>query len=331
MSFKVKVHPSGHEFEVETHESILDSGLRAGLNLDYHCANGTCGGCGVRLLRGRIRPTCFSDFHFSEAEQADGWFLACCNTPDSDLEIEAHETGRAEEIPEQHLTAKVSKVERLQDEVLLLQVRTPRSQSLRFLAGQAVALCFDGMRPKILPIASCPCDGTHLRFHLRRRPDDRFSEFAFERLRKGRELALCGPSGNFTLDEESTRPLIFVAWESGFAPIESIIDHAIQIDAERPMHLYWLSAIKRGHYLSNYCRAWVDALDDFHYHSVDLTPFGREGLDSVCARIIERHTPLSEWDLYLAMPEANRDRCRQWVCDAGVPEAQLRTTLVAHP
>lgn len=328
MSFKVKVHPTGHEFEVEAYESILDSGLRAGLNLDYHCANGSCGECRARLLSGRVRATCFSDFHFGEQERADGWFLACCSTPETDLEVEAHESGRADEMPEQILRAKVSKVERLQDEVMLLQLRTPRSQSLRFLAGQGVNLAFAGIPAKTLPIASCPCDGTHLRFHLRRRSGDPFSEFVFERLSKGSEVLLTGPCGDFTLNEESTRPLIFVALESGFAPIESVIDHAIQLNAERTIHLYWLSAIPRGHYLSNYCCAWVDALDNFYYHSIDLAPVGRDSIDSVLARIVGRHTPLDDWDLYLALPEASHEYCRNWLSDAGVPGDQVRMTSV---
>lgn len=331
MSFKVKVQPSEHEFEVEAHESILQAGLRAGLNLDYHCANGSCGECRVRLRCGRVRPTCYSDYRFSEADQAAGWLLACCNTPATDVEIEAHESGRADEIPEQQLHAKVSRLDRLQDDVVLLQLRTPRSKSLRFLAGQSVTLWFDGMRPQTLPIASCPCDGTHLRFHVRRRADDPFHEFVFERLRRGREVLLTGPSGDFTLDEGSGRPLIFVAWESGFAPVESIIDHAIQLDAERAMHLYWLSAIPRGHYLSNYCRAWVDALDDFHYHSIDLAPAGPHGFESVFEQIVERHAPLAEWDLYLALPEHVRDACSRLACEAGVPGGQLHTTVVTSP
>ena len=41
----------------------------------------------------------------------------------------------------------------------------------------------------------------------------------------------------------------------------SLIDHAIQQDPEREIHLYWLSAIPGGHYLSNHCRAWRDVLD----------------------------------------------------------------------
>ena len=327
MSFKVKVQPTGHQFEVEAHESILEAGLRAGLNLDYQCTNGTCGKCRARLLDGRVEPTRFTDFCFSEAELTQGWLLPCSSTPVTDVEIEAHESGRAAEIPEQQIRARVGRLDRLQDEVMLLQVRTPRSRSLRYLAGQSVALQFDDMR-RVLPIASCPCHGTLLRFHVRWRPGDPFSEHVFSDLRRGREVLLTGPCGDFTLDESSGRPLLFVAWETGFAPVESIIDHAIRLHAERRMHLYWLSAIPGGHYLSNYCRAWEDALDDFHYHSIDLRPAGPGRLEAVCERILERHAPMEDWDVYLVLPEDAEADCRRRLGRAGLPVEQMHTKVV---
>ncbi len=274
MSYKITVRPSGHNFEAEPSETLLQAGLRAGLNLGHSCATGSCGDCRARLLAGEISPLNHYDYRFSELEKQQGWFLMCSFRALNDVEVEAHESGSATDIPEQHIHARVSRVERLQDEVVQLTVRAPRSGGLRFLAGQGVTLSFKGMRLKTLPIASCPCDSMQLRFHIRRRDDDPFSEFIFEDLRKGREVMLHGPSGNFTLDEESDRPLVFIAWESGFAPIGSLIDHAIQKDENRSIDLYWLSAIPRGHYLSNYCRAWRDVLDDFRYHSIDLEPAG---------------------------------------------------------
>ena len=193
-----------------------------------------------------------------------------------------------------------------------------------------MTLSFKGMRLKTLPIASCPCDSMQLRFHVRRRDDDPFSEFVFGDLRKGREVMLHGPSGNFTLDEESTRPLVFVAWESGFAPVSSLIDHAIQKDENRSIDLYWLSAIPRGHYMSNYCRAWRDVLDDFRYHSIDLEPAGDERLERVVERVIRVHGSLMENDYYLAIPKTSIDFVRTVFLKAGVPDARVHVAPMTH-
>jgi CDP-4-dehydro-6-deoxyglucose reductase len=330
MSYKITVRPSGHTFEAEPSETLLQAGLRAGLNLGHSCANGSCGDCRARLLAGEISPLNHYDYRFSELEKQQGWFLMCSCRALTDVEIEAHESGSATDIPEQHIHARVSRVERLQDEVVQLTVRAPRSGGLRFLAGQGVTLSFKGMRLRTLPIASCPCDSMQLRFHVRRRDDDPFSEFVFEDLRKGREVMLHGPSGNFTLDEESPRPLVFVAWESGFAPVSSLIDHAIQKDENRSIDLYWLSAIPRGHYLSNYCRAWQDVLDDFRYHSIDLEPAGDERLERVVERVIRVHGSLMENDYYLAIPKTSIDFVRTVFLKAGVPDARVHVAPMTH-
>jgi len=330
MSYKITARPSGHTFEAEPSETLLQAGLRSGLNLGHSCAGGSCGDCRARLLAGEITPLNHYDYRFSQLEQRQGWFLMCICRASSDVEIEAHESGSASDIPEQHIHARVNRVERLQDEVVQLTVRAPRSGGLRFLAGQGVTLSFEGMCLKTLPIASCPCDSLQLRFHIRRHDDDPFSDFVFERLRKGRELMLHGPSGNFTLDEESDRPLVFIAWESGFAPVSSLIDHAIQKDENRSIDLYWLSAIPQGHYLSNYCRAWRDALDDFRYHSIDLEPAGSERLEAVIQRIVRVHSSLDRHDYYLALPQSALQGARDTLRESGVPDAQIRFVMLRN-
>ncbi|MCB1801457.1 MAG: 2Fe-2S iron-sulfur cluster binding domain-containing protein [Gammaproteobacteria bacterium] len=331
MTYKITVRPSAHQFDSEPSENLLESGLRAGLNLGHSCANGSCGECRARLIRGRIEPSQHCDYCFSEAERQLGSFLMCSNRAASDLVIEAHEPGSAAEIMAQTVKAKVSRVEQLQDDVVQLTLRTPRSGGLQFLAGQSVAVTFDGLEPRVLPIASCPCDAIQLRFHLRRQVDDPFAELVFSGLRKGTEVLLEGPCGDFTLDEESDRPLVFVAWESGFAAVSSLIDHALQKDENRSMDLYWLSAIPRGHYLSNYCRAWRDVLDDFRYHSIDLEPAGEEQFADVFERVIRVHALLADCDYYLALPQAETGVARAILDANDVSASQVRIRVMDAP
>ena len=330
MSFKIRILPSGQEFRSQAKSSVLRAGLREGVNLEHNCANGSCGVCKARLIEGDLEQIRSHDYRLNLSEQDKGWFLMCCQRATSDLLIETRASNQAADIPEQHVTAKTGKIEKLQDGVMQLNVRTPRSKGLQFLAGQGVSLHFDGMRPKHLPIASCPCESIQLRFHVRRRANDPFSEFLFERLKKGRELVISGPLGEFTLNEASSRPIVFVAWESGFAPVASLIEHVIQKDPEREIHLYWLLGIPQGHYLSNHCRAWRDALDNFHYHSIGLRPAGPNTFESIFSEISQRHRPLAAWDLYLAIPAAEQYRTCSLLCEAGMPAQQMRLALLQH-
>ncbi len=307
MSHRIRINPTGKSFEVASDgETLLDAGLRAGLNVPYNCGNGTCGGCRMRVVSGEVDEVPH-DFHFSDAERAAGWVLPCRAYVRSDLEIEVRLMGSAADVPYQEIVAKVAKVERLQPDVVQLAVRTPRSQTLSFLAGQRVALRFNGQPERQLAIASCPCDGMHLRFHLRR-ADDPFA----------------------LLHDESPRKRLFVCWESGFAAVASLIDHAIALDAERTMHLYWLSAIPQGHYLSNYCRAWVDALDDFHYHSVDLRPAGEFALETALESVARDRPDLVDYDVYAALPGAALDCARALFLAQGLPPSQWRGEVVTR-
>jgi CDP-4-dehydro-6-deoxyglucose reductase len=180
-------------------------------------------------------------------------------------------------------------------------------------------------------VASCPCDGVRLRFHLRRDDADPFSAFVFQQLRRGERVDLTGPAGNFLLHDESPRERIFICWEGGFAAVASLVDHAIVLDAERTMHLYWLSAIPQGHYLSNYCRAWVDSLDRFHYHSIDLAPWGAATIEQTLKGVIRSHPDLGECDIYAALPADALQLGRTLFEAAGLPPSQWRAEVVPRP
>ena len=80
MMAQVTVRPSGHQFVVEGHANLLQSGLYAGLKLNYGCANGSCGMCKVRVISGDVVKTQHFDYPLSEAEKAQGYTLMCCHT-----------------------------------------------------------------------------------------------------------------------------------------------------------------------------------------------------------------------------------------------------------
>lgn len=331
MSFQVTVEPSGHGFSVEARESLLAAGLREGLNLSYRCDNGSCGDCRARLKHGELERLRSQDYRLTPSEIARGDFLMCCQRPASDCVIEAHEVGHAAEIPRQHIAAKVAKFESLGQDVRLLNVRTPRSQGLQFLAGQSVTVSFGDGLSCILPIASCPCNGLHLRFHVRRRPGDAFSAFVFERLKRNQPVTLDGPLGAFTLDEDSDRPAVFIAWESGFAAAESLIDHAIQLDPDRQIRLIWLSALPNGHYQKNYCRAWQDALDDFHFDLLSLQRTAGSALVALYCALVRQIRPLNQADYYLILPPAFINDVQAWLLERGVSRLRIHSRLKHHP
>ena len=104
MSAQVTVRPSGHEFTVEGHDTLLQAGLRAGLMLNYGCGNGTCGMCKVRVISGEVAKTQPFDYPLSEAEKRQGYTLACAHTAaSSELTLELLEAAGPQDIPQQQI------------------------------------------------------------------------------------------------------------------------------------------------------------------------------------------------------------------------------------
>jgi CDP-4-dehydro-6-deoxyglucose reductase len=325
MTAHVQIRPSGHEFFVEGGDSLLEAALRAGLALDYGCSVGNCGQCKARVVSGQVQKTRHADYALTAAEKNAGVVLMCCNTAVIDLVIEAHEAHGAADMPRQEIEAKVKSVSPLPGDMRLLHLQTPRARRLRFLAGQSVSLGVSGGPSTSFAVASCPCDDRNLQFHIRRRPGDIFVERVFDGLKDVDTVRVEGPQGTFVLDENSLRPLVFVAWESGFAPIKSLIEHAMALEAAETLHLYWISATKTGRYFDNLCRSWSDALDNFKYVPISARSGALDESVAIDAleQVLECHSHFQDSDFYIAGPPVFTAAATRLLPERGLPPAQL--------
>ncbi|MEO8848983.1 MAG: 2Fe-2S iron-sulfur cluster-binding protein [Casimicrobiaceae bacterium] len=332
MTAHVKVIPSGREFFVDGNESVLEAALRAGLALDYGCSIGSCGKCKARIVSGEVHRTRHSDYPLTAAEKNAGVVLMCSNTAVGDLVIESREAHSAADMPLQSIDAKVKSVVPLTDDLRLLHLQTPRSNRLRFLAGQRVSLTLPGGQSASHPVASCPCDERNLHFHIRRRPGDAFSAQLFDALKDADTVRIEGPRGEFVLDEDSLRPLIFIAGETGFAPVKSLVEHALALDTAEMLHLYWVTSGRGGHYLDNLCRSWNDALDNFRY--VPLTEDAALPYAMAAPRalqpLLDAHPALGDYDVYVAGPARLTNAAQSLLLLHGLPRAQLFIDTVEH-
>ena len=326
MSAHVTVKPSGREFFVEGSETLLKAALRAGLAPNYGCGNGNCGLCKARVVSGEARAVSPSDYRLSEAEKAQNHVLMCvCTALSSEIVLELLEAGAPEDIPEQRVVAKVRSVDALSGEVRRLHLQTPRSNRLRFLAGQRVTL---GVSAGVAggsdlhaeyPVASCPCDDRNLIFHVRR-PDGGivsadFQQCVFDgRIKAGDDISVWGPWGSFVLEKGSVRPLVFIAIDEGFAPVNSLIEHAIAVDAAESISLYWASSQPGGQYLPNQCRAWDEALDEFSYLPLAVGDL---------AATLAANSALPASEVYLAGAAGRVEPLAAVLQAAGVPPQQL--------
>ncbi|WP_324778842.1 2Fe-2S iron-sulfur cluster-binding protein [Thiobacillus sedimenti] len=315
MSAHVTILPSGHEFFVEGNDTLLEAALRNGVSLNYGCSNGNCGECKARVVSGEVKKVHAHDYVLKDADKEAGVILLCAYAPVNDVVVEANVAG-ARDIPVQKLAAKVKSVEVFNPHIAALHILAPRSQRLRYLGGQSVELAFDGMRGRYA-IASCPCEDRHIEVQIPHRTDDAFASAVFGTLRAGDTVGVEGPFGEFALDEDSPRPVIFLAFGAGFAPIKSLVQHAMSLELAESMDLHWV-ADEAGHYQDNLCRAWADALDNFSY----LPHAPAADLDALLGGIAQDYPDLHRFDVYAAGTGAQLEQARRRFVDAGLHEAR---------
>ena len=329
VSAQVTLRPSGHQFVVEGRDTLLQAGMRAGLKLNYGCGNGTCGMCKVRVTAGEVVRTMPTDYPLSENEKAQGYVLACAHTAaSSEITLETLEAAGPADIPRQQIVTTVRALRPLAPDTMLLHLQTPRSHRLRFLAGQWVTLGLaDGEDVHAQhSIASCPCDDRNLHFFIPRDDSDPLAARLFGgAVKPGDAVTVWGPGGDFVLAEDP-HPLVFAACDTGFAPVKSLIEHALSLDAAPSISLFWLATRPDGHFLENQCRAWSEALDPFEYTLSSHAEAGT-GASQMAAAI---RADLFDIDcaFYMAGPAAFVDTLRAELGAAGVPASQMHAEVI---
>ncbi len=209
---------------------------------------------------------------------------------------------------------------------MVLSVRTPRSQTLRFLAGQHVQLNLEGSAPIDLFVASCPCNGMVLEFHLYLSPQSpELTKRLFSHDMSGHPITVRGPFGQFALQPDTTRPLVLFAENGGFAPIKSLLEHSINLELSEPLLLVWYTHSHGSHYQENYCRAWADAFEHITYlalHSDRL-----KGLEQLSSQLHSELNKLEQPTVYVAGCSPLLQRLLPILRRGGISEQQIFTAL----
>jgi len=253
----VTIQPSGHQFQVEEGEAVLAAALRQGFVLPYGCKNGACGSCKGKILAGTVDYGVYQAKALTDEEKALGKALFCQAKPLTDLVIEARTIGAAKDIQVKTLPCRVQKMERVTEDVIILGLKLPANERLQFLAGQYLEfLLKDGTR-RSFSMGNAPHDDELLQLHVRHVAGGQFTDHVFGKMKERDILRFEGPQGTFFLREDSTKPIVFVASGTGFAPIKSIIEHALHKDIRRPMTLYWGGRRPNDLYMSALAEGWA--------------------------------------------------------------------------
>jgi CDP-4-dehydro-6-deoxyglucose reductase len=323
-SFAISVQPSGIQFEAQPQESLLAAGIRQGIGLPYGCKDGACGSCKCKLVSGQVQQSNFQRKALSEEEEAQGFVLTCSARALSDITLESRQVTPAGALPIKKMPTRVSSLARKTEDVVLLQLQLPANDSFVYRAGQYVEFILrDGAR-RSYSMANAPSHGPGVELHIRHMPGGRFTDLVFGSMKEKDILRIEGPMGSFFLREESSKPMVFLASGTGFAPLKALLEHMQHCGITRPVTLYWGGRRPADLYMDDWVQAHCLAMPHVRYVPVvsDALPEdawqGRTGF--VHLAVLQDFPNLSGHQVYacgapIVVDSAQRDFCAQ----AGLP------------
>ena len=327
MPFTVTIRPSGHQFALDSDETVLAGALREGFILPYGCRNGACGSCKGRLLDGHIDYGDYQSSALSEQERANGLALFCRARALSDVTIECREVSAVKDIQIRKMPCRIQKMERLAPDVMVLRLRLPQNERLQYLAGQYLDIQMrDGQR-RSFSMANAPHKDELLELHIRNYGGV-FSRLVFEQMKERDILRFEGPFGTFFLHEDSPKPIVLLASGTGFAPIKAIIEHAFHAGITRPMTLYWGGRVRADLYLNDLAEQWPHEQRGFKYVPVlsEARPGDQwEGRTGFVHRAVMQDLPdLSQFQVYACGNPLMVDAARKdFIGSCGLPPEEF--------
>ncbi|RPI42070.1 MAG: ferredoxin-NAD reductase [Betaproteobacteria bacterium] len=275
--FHLLVRPDNRIISVREGESLLDAGLREGIRFPFECRNGGCGKCKAQLTYGEVDPGVYQPNALSPEERAAGKVLLCCATAVADLEIEYEPTEPVGGRPARRYTARVSAMNRLGRDVMQVFLALPPGEKLDYYAGQYLNVILPDGDRRSFSFATAPHVQGEIELQIRLVPGGKFTPWVFEHMKVGDTVEFEGPLGSFFLREDSSKPVIFVAGSTGFAPVKSMVEHALHVGLKRSMILYWGVRRPEDLYLAELPRQWEREHANFKFVPVISDPLPEDG------------------------------------------------------
>ncbi|MGL5289490.1 MAG: FAD-binding oxidoreductase [Aeromonas sp.] len=230
MNIIIKVQPSNIQFNAIENTTILDSALNSGVIIEHSCKNGSCGLCNSILIAGEVVSLEGETFTAGQS------FLTCqCKPSSCELIIEANYYPELTGILRKVTPCKVSSIEK-SEQFAIVKFRLPPTSEFRYLSGQYVNLSYKGVTRSYSIANADRNDGIEL--HIRRVPNGVMSGLLFSDVVVNSLLRVDGPIGTFFVRSD-TKPIIFLAGGTGFAPVKAMVESLIAQESSRDIFIYW--------------------------------------------------------------------------------------------
>jgi CDP-4-dehydro-6-deoxyglucose reductase len=328
MSLTVSVLPSGRAFTTDTDETILAAAIRQGIGLPYGCKDGACGSCKCRKLSGEVVMGDHQPKALTPEEKAQGFILTCRATALGDVVLESRQVTDESAFPVRKMPSRISALEKMSDDVMLVRLQLPATEHLRYHAGQYLEFILrDGSR-RAYSMATAPHrqeeSGPMVELHIRHMPGGKFTDQVFGTL-KERDILRCeGPFGSFYLREDSGKPIVMLASGTGFAPIKALIERLRFKASDRQVTVYWGGRRPADLYLHEWMRQQAAEMPNLAYVPVVSNALPEDGWAGrtgfVHQAVLDDFADLSGYQVYACGAPVVVDSAQQaYVARRGLP------------
>ena len=262
MSQTIAIEATEVAFDNPPGQSLLDAALHAGIEMPYSCRKGVCGSCAGSIASGEVRglhgaairnETCGPD-----------QVLFCLCEPTTDVVLRPVSWKRTDPSARKTFTAKVYSNVLAAPDVSVLRLRLPAGQRAKFQAGQYLQVRLEDGSARCYSMANPPHESDGATLHIRHVAGGQFSARVAQ-LAPGDLLQIELPFGNVALAPDDTRPIVFVAGGTGFAPVKSILDDMLKKRVQRDITLIWGAREPQGLYLRAAVERWQKQWPAFRF------------------------------------------------------------------
>jgi CDP-4-dehydro-6-deoxyglucose reductase len=170
-------------------------------------------------------------------------------------------------LPIKKMPTRVISLEKISDDVMVIQLQLPANDSFQYKAGQYIEfLLRDGAR-RSYSMANAP-RGNSVELHIRHMPGGKFTDHVFGAMKEKEILRVEGPHGSFYLREDSEKPMVMLASGTGFAPIKALLEHMESTGSTRAVSLYWGGRRPSDLYMDRWIRAFQERMPNLRYTPV---------------------------------------------------------------
>ncbi len=324
MAYSVVLEPSGLRFEVTADEILLDAALRQEMPLPFGCRGGHCGACALKLEGGTVtypQDKILEGLH----GQPEGRVLMCQARAASDIRILVDLPPLAPHLTPRIYPCKVAKIEHLTADVLRLFLKLPETDVLQWRPGQYLDFLLGDGHRRAFSIANARIGKDLIELHIRRVPGGRFTQYLFEELKERDLLRIEAPLGGYFLRIDAGRPILMMAGGTGIAPFKAMLEYALDLGLQQPIHLYWGVRHQDDLYLLDHLNHWAEGYVGFRATPVLSEPGpgwqGRSGW--VHTALLADYPDLGGFDLYMSGPPAMIQAARGDCLAHGLPENRL--------